>query len=99
MEGLTFFVGIPGAAGLLQFFLNRSGAPRPVKWCPALVLGLVLLLCVLGIIDWLPLPRTYWMDRGSFLAFPDYFYVGWFCLPALFGLGLGAFLAAAAPRR
>lgn len=99
MEGLIFFVGVPLAAGLVQFFLSRSRAPRPVKWGPVLALGLLLLVCFLAVIDWLPLPRTYSLDRGSFLAFPDYFYVGLFCLPALVGLLLGAFAAVIAPTK
>lgn len=93
MEALLFFVGVPLTAGLVQFFLCRSRAARLVKWCPTLALCLVLLVCFLGVIDWLPLPKTYWMDRRSFLAFPDYFCVGLFCLPALFGVGMGALFA------
>ena len=51
MEGLIFFVGVPLAAGLVQFFLSRSRAPRPVKWGPVLALGLLLLVCFLAVID------------------------------------------------
>ena len=41
----------------------------------------------------LPLPRTYYVDRHSFLAFPDYWYFGVFVIPALIGVGIGAVMA------
>lgn len=95
MEMLVFFAGVPLLAGTIQFFLTRSRASRRCKRAPAIVVSLVLLLCFLGMIGWLPLPKTYWLDQGSFLAFPDYLHVGVICLPALLGLGLGALFAIA----
>lgn len=93
MEMLLFFVGIPMVFAILQYILTRSGAARRRKWCPAIVVGLILLVCVLGAVEWIPLPETYTLDDSAFIVFPDYWYVGLACVPALVGLFLGAFSA------
>lgn len=93
MTAVWYFFGTPALFGCLQFFLTRSRMRRRAKWAPAVVVILVMLACFLGMIDWLPLPETYCMDKSSFLAFPDYIYVGMFCIPALAGLGMGALTA------
>ena len=95
MEALAFFVLTPLTAGILQFFLSRSRLPRRAKWGPAVLVVSVGMVCFLGTVDCLPLPNTYWLDDGSFLSFPDYFYGMLFSLPALFGLGVGALFSVA----
>lgn len=96
MEALLFFIGIPILSGAAQFLVTRSRLPRGVKWCPALGVLLIALLCFLAMAGWVSLPETHWIDKRSFLAFPDYVYVWLFCFPVLFGMGIGAFFAAAA---
>ena len=95
MEALAFFFFTPLPAGIIQFFLSRSRLPRWAKWGPAVLVMLAGMVCFLGAVDCLPLPNTYWLDDGSFLAFPDYFYGMLFSLPALFGLGAGALFSVA----
>ena len=96
MAALIFFIGIPVAFGLLQFFVTRSRLPRGKKWLPALAVGLCALICLGGMTDVIPLPQTYWFDGGGgFIAFPDFWYVGLFCAPALLGLAIGAVMALA----
>ena len=95
MEALAFFVLTPLTAGIIQFFLSRSRLPRWAKWGPTVLVMLAGMVCFLGAVDCLPLPNTYWLDDGSFLAFPDYFYGTLFSLPALFGLGAGALFSVA----
>lgn len=96
MEALAFFAGIPTVFGLFQFFVTRSRLPRKKKWLPALMVGLCALTCLGGMTDVLPLPNTYWFDGGGgFIAFPDFWYVGLFCAPALLGLAIGAVMALA----
>lgn len=93
MDALTFFVLVPGVFALIQFFISRSRLPRRVKYLPAVLVLAVGLICVGGMVGVLPLPRTYYVDRHSFLAFPDYWYFGVFVIPALIGVGIGAVLA------
>ena len=95
MEALAFFVLAPLTAGIIQFFLSRSRLPRWAKWGPAVLVMLAGMVCFLGAVDCLPLPNTYWLDDGSFLAFPAYFYRMLFSLPALVGLGAGALFSVA----
>lgn len=96
---LMFFVVVPAAASLVQMLLVRSRLPRGVKCVPAVLTAAVGLVCLGGMTRVLPLPDTYYFDRGSFLAFPDYWYVGLFCLPVLMGLGIGAILSTAIPEK
>ncbi len=97
METFLFFVGIPVAFGLLQFFVTRSKLPKHKKFYPLSGVGLVSLILWCAIFGLLPLPETYLIDRGGFISFPDYFYVGLFCLPALFGIMLGALFGVSGP--
>ena len=92
MESVIFFVITPTVAAVVQFFLTYLPLPRRVKQAPALLTLAVGLVCLLGMFVGLPLPETYYFDRHSFLAFPDYWYVGLFCIPVLVGLGIGAVL-------
>lgn len=95
MEALIFFFLLPLAGGAIQYPLARSRLPRRLKWAPAALVAAVGLVCLGGMTGRLPLPDTYYFDRHSFLAFPDYWYIALFCLPVLFGLGLGAFFSMA----
>ncbi|MCF2595730.1 hypothetical protein [Pseudoflavonifractor phocaeensis] len=90
METLIFFIILPAASGLLQFFLTRSSTSRRVKCSPAVVTGVVSLTCFLGMTGWLPLPKTYYLSKPAFVQFPDFWTVWLFCFPILFGLGMGA---------
>ena len=85
-------------SALAQFFLTWLPLPRRVKRAPALLTLVVGVTCLLGIFGRLPLPETYYFDRHSFLAFPDYWYIGLFCIPVLVGLGIGAVLGVLVPR-
>ena len=98
MESVTFFLIVPAASALVQFFLTWFPLPRRVKQAPALLTLAVGGVCLLGILGRLPLPETYYFDRQSFLAFPDYWYIGLFCVPVLVGLGIGAVLGLLIPK-
>lgn len=98
MEALTYFVLVPGIFALVQFLISRSRLPRRVKRGPAVLALAVGLVCFLGIVGRLPLPETYLFDRNSFLSFPDYWYIGLFCIPVLIGLGTGAVLVQLVPK-
>ncbi len=93
MEALVYFVLVPGVFGVLQFLIYRSGLSHRAKRTPAVLTLIVGLVCFLGMMGRLPLPETYFFSRHSFLAFPDYWYIGLFCIPALVGLGMGAVIA------
>lgn len=93
MEALSFFVLVPGFFAAVQLLLCRRRLPRPAKFFPLALVLTVGLVCLGGAVRVLPLPNTFFFDRHSFLAFPDYFYVGLFCFPALVGLGIGGILS------
>ena len=95
METILFFAGVPLLFGVLQFLVTRSKLSRRKKWLPTLLVGLCALVCFGGMTGVLPLPQTCFFDDGGFIAFPDFWYVGLFCGPALFGLGMGALFAVA----
>ena len=95
MATFLFFVGFPILFAALQFCVTRSRLSKGKKWLPPLAVGACGLICLLGMMDILPLPQTYFLDGHEFIAFPDFFYVGLFCCPALLGLGIGAALAVA----
>ena len=95
MALFLFFIGFPLLFAVLQFCVTRSRLSQWKKRLPTLVVGLCALVCFLGMTDILPLPQTYFIDRHGFIAFPDFWYVGLFCCPALLGLGIGAVLAVA----
>ena len=98
MESVTFFLVVPAISALVQFLLTWFPLPRRVKRTPAVLTLAVGLVCLLGIVGRLPLPETYYFGRHSFLAFPDYWYIGLFCVPVLVGLGIGAVLGALVPK-
>ena len=98
MESMIFFLITPAASALVQFVLTYFPLPRRVKRAPAILTLAVGGVCLLGIFGRLPLPETYYFDRQSFLAFPDYWYIGLFCIPILVGLGMGALLGVTVPR-
>lgn len=83
---LILFIEIPLCAGFFQYLLARSRAPRWIKWCPAVVASLIVLLGFLGMIG-VPLPESHWLGDSFF---PDHFVLGIFALPALFGFAVGA---------
>ena len=99
MDSVTFFLVVPAVSALVQFALTYSALPRQVKRAPALLTLAVGLTCLLGMFGRLPLPETYYFDRHSFLAFPDYWYIGLFCIPVLVGLGIGAVLGVLVPKK
>ena len=90
MKSETFFLVVPTISALVQFFLTWFPLPRRVKRAPAVLTLALGLVCFLGMIGKLPLPETYYFDRHSFLAFPDYWHIGLLCVPVLVGLGIGA---------
>lgn len=98
MESVTFFLVVPAVSALAQFFLTWLPLPRWVKRAPALLTLVLGAVCFLGMVGRLPLPETYYFDRHSFLAFPDYWYIGLFCIPVLVGLGIGAVLGVLVPK-
>ena len=98
MDSVTFFLVVPSISALVQFFLTWFPLPSRVKRAPAALALAVGLVCFLGIVGRLPLPETYYFDRHSFLAFPDYWYIGLFCVPVLVGLGIGAVLGVLVPK-
>lgn len=98
MDSVTFFLIVPSVCALAQCILTYSPLPRRVKQAPAALALVVGLVCFLGIVGRLPLPETYYFDRNSFLAFPDYWHIGLFCIPVLVGLGIGAALGCLIPK-
>lgn len=92
-----FYFGIPVFFGLLQFFVTRSKLPLGKKYMPLALVVLTAALTWGACFGYVPLPKTYFLDEGSFLAFPDFFYVGLCCFPALFGLMLGALFGVSRP--
>lgn len=98
MESVTFFLFVPAVSAMAQFFLTWLPLPRRVKRAPALLTLVLGAVCFLGMVGRLPLPETYYFDRHSFLAFPDYWYIGLFCIPVLVGLGIGAVLGVLVPK-
>jgi len=100
MATFLFFFGIPAFFGFLQFFITRSRTLSPgKKYLPLLAVCLVAAVTWSASFGYLPLPKTYFIDgQSGFLPFPDFAYVGLFCCPAFFGLGLGALFGVGMPR-
>lgn len=92
METLFFYLLIPLAFGALQFFLIWRRCPRWQTMLPLCGIGLCEGVCLFAVFGVISLPSTYWIDRGSWFAFPDYAYAALYGLPALFGLLLGGLL-------
>ena len=95
---VSFFFVTPVFFGLLQFFVTRSKKlSRGQKYIPLTFVSIIALLTWGACLGYIPLPNTNYLDKGSFLAFPDYFYAALFCFPAYFGLMLGALFGVSAP--
>jgi len=95
---ICFFFVTPAVFFLIQYFVTRSKRiPKRRKYVPLALMGGVAALTWSAVFGWIPLPHTYLIDQGSFLAFPDFVYAGLFCIPALFGLMMGAIIGVAAP--
>jgi len=94
-----FFFILPAGFGFLQFFVTRSKKISPgKKYIPLAAVSLIAALTWGACFGYIPLPETFFLDKGSFLAFPDYFYVALCCFPAYFGLMLGAVFGVGIPR-
>jgi len=94
-----FFFLLPAFLGFLQFFVTRSKTlSLGKKYIPLAAVSLIAALTWGACLGYVPLPDTYFLDEGSFLAFPDYFYVALCCFPAYFGLMLGAVFGVGIPR-
>jgi len=95
---IFFFFVTPTLFGLLQFFVTRSKKlPLGKKYIPLAAVSLIAALTWGACLGYVPLPDTNFLDKGSFLAFPDYFYAALFCFPAYFGLAFGALFGVAGP--
>lgn len=99
MESFLFFIAVPVCFGILQYRVTRSKKlSLGQKYIPLAVVGLPAAITWGACFDVIPLPQTYLFDGGGgFIAFPDYFYIALFCIPALAGLALGAVFGVAAP--
>jgi len=94
-----FFFLLPAFLGFLQFFVTRSKTlSLGKKYIPLAAVSLIAALTWGACFGYIPLPETFFLDKGSFLAFPDYFYVALCCFPAYFGLMLGAVFGVGIPR-
>ena len=95
---IFFFFILPAGFGFLQFFVTRSKKlSLGKKYIPLAAVSLVAALTWGACTGFVPLPQTYFLDEGSFLAFPDYFFVALCCFPAYFGLMLGALFGVSSP--
>ena len=100
MDSVTFcfYFLTPTLFGFLQFFVTRSqNLTLGKKYIPLAVVSLIAALTWGACLGYVPLPDTNFLDKGGFLAFPDYFYAALFCFPAYFGLALGALFGVSAP--
>ena len=95
---IFFFFLLPTFFGFLQFFVTRSKKISPgKKYIPLAFVSVIALLTWGACLGYVPLPDTNFLDEGSFLAFPDYFFVALCCFPAYFGLMVGALFGVAPP--
>ena len=95
---IFFFFILPTFFGFLQFFVTRSkNLSLGKKYIPLAAVSLTAALTWGACTGFVPLPQTYFLDEGSFLAFPDYFFVALCCFPAYFGLMIGALFGVSSP--
>lgn len=99
MDAVTFcfYFVTPVLFGLLQFVITRSKKlPLAKKYIPLALVGGVSVLTWGACFGYFPLPETYLIDgHGGFIAFPDYFLIGLFCIPSMAGLAFGALFGVA----